>query len=353
MTFLGHVVFDRGVKVNPKKIEEVKNCPRPLTPTNIRIFLGMANYYCSSMVIAYASRHLKIHEKNYPTYDLELAVMRRWLELLQDYDISGHYHPGKANVVADVLSRLSMAPVSHIDDEKKELVKEVYQLARLGVRLSKPNELFSIWEDGVLRYQGRFCVPNIDNLRTNFIAEAHGSSYSSSIGMAPFEELNGRRCSSPFGWFEVGESSILGPEIIHEAVEKVRMIMDRLATTYSRQKSYAANRKRSLEFERVGNVANELKLPNHVFSVHPLFYVSMLKKCLGDPASTLPVEGLQVDENLSYEEVPVEILDRQLKRLRNKEVATVKVLWRNHLFEGATWEAEADMRSRYPHLFSS
>ena len=79
----------------------------------------------------------------------------------------------------------------------------------------------------------------------------------------------------------------------------------------------------------------------------------MLKKCLGDPASTLPVEGLQVDENLSYEEVPVEILDRQLKRLRNKEVATVKVLWRNHLFEGATWEAEADMRSRYPHLFSS
>ena len=56
-------------------------------------------------------------------------------------------------------------------------------------------------------------------------------------------------------------------------------------------------------------------------------------------------------ENLSYEEVLVEILDRQVKRLRNKEVASVKVLWRNHLVEGATWKVEADMKSHYPHLF--
>ena len=55
---------------------------------------------------------------------------------------------------------------------------------------------------------------------------------------------------------------------------------------------------------------------------------------------------------MSYEEVPLEILKRQVKRLRNKEIATVTVLWRNHVVEGATWEAEADMKSRYPHLFS-
>ncbi|WMV13607.1 hypothetical protein MTR67_006992, partial [Solanum verrucosum] len=60
-----------------------------------------------------------------------------------------------------------------------------------------------------------------------------------------------------------------------------------------------------------------------------------------------------VDESLSYEEILLEILDRQVKRLRNKEIASVKVLWRNHLVEGATWEAEADMKSRYPHLFPS
>ena len=105
--------------------------------------------------------------------------------------------------------------------------------------------------------------------------------------------------------------------------------------------------------KRVGEVEYELAFPAELASVHPLFHISMLKKCLGDPASILPVEGLGVDEDLSYEEVPVEILDRHVKRLRNKEIATVKVLWRNHLVEGATWEAEADMKCRYPHLFSS
>ena len=103
----------------------------------------------------------------------------------------------------------------------------------------------------------------------------------------------------------------------------------------------------------MGEVAYELALPAELASVHPVFHVSMLKKCLGDPASILPVEGLGVGKDLSYEEIPVEILDRQVKRLRNKEIATVKVLWRNHLVEGATWEAEDDMRSRYPHLFNS
>ena len=58
-----------------------------------------------------------------------------------------------------------------------------------------------------------------------------------------------------------------------------------------------------------------------------------------------------MNENLFYEEVPIEILDRQVKKLRNREVASVKVLWRNHLVEGATWEAEADIKGRYPHLF--
>ena len=78
----------------------------------------------------------------------------------------------------------------------------------------------------------------------------------------------------------------------------------------------------------------------------------MLKKCIGDLVSILRIEGLGVDENLSYEEVPVVILDRQVKKLRNKEVSSIKVLWRNHLVVSATWEAQADMKSRYPHLFT-
>ena len=77
----------------------------------------------------------------------------------------------------------------------------------------------------------------------------------------------------------------------------------------------------------------------------------MLKKFIGNPTSILPIEGLGMDDKLLYEQVSVEILDRQVKVLRNKERASVKVLLKNHLVEGSTWEAEADMKSRYPHPF--
>ncbi|XP_069149483.1 uncharacterized protein [Solanum lycopersicum] len=91
--------------------------------------------------------------------------------------------------------------------------------------------------------------------------------------------------------------------------------------------------------QSVCEVAYELALPAELASINP--------------TSILPLEDLGVDEDLSYVEVPAEILDIQVKRLRNKEIATVKVLRGNHLVEGAMWEADADMRSRCPHLFSS
>ena len=96
-----------------------------------------------------------------------------------------------------------------------------------------------------------------------------------------------------------------------------------------------------------------MKLPNELTLVHPIFHVSMLKKCIGDPESILPVEGLGVKDNLSYEEVPIQILDSPVKMLRNKEVASVKVLWKKYLVEDATWEVEADLKSCYPHLFDN
>ena len=104
-------------------------------------------------------------------------------------------------------------------------------------------------------------------------------------------------------------------------------------------------------FQRVGKVTYELELPSELALVHPVFHVSMLKKCIGDPESIIPIKGLGVKDNLSYEEVPVQILDRKVKELRNKEMVSIKVLWKNHLVEGATWEFEADMKFYYPHNF--
>ncbi|MCF6810744.1 hypothetical protein L3H50_10885, partial [Corynebacterium sp. MC-04] len=103
--------------------------------------------------------------------------------------------------------------------------------------------------------------------------------------------------------------------------------------------------------KRFGQVAYELELPQELSMVHPVFHVSMLRKCIGDPSHITPIEDVQVTEDLTYKEVPIAILYRQVKKLRNKEIASVKVLWRNQQTEEITWKAEDIMRSKYPYLF--
>ncbi|WMV46030.1 hypothetical protein MTR67_039415 [Solanum verrucosum] len=101
----------------------------------------------------------------------------------------------------------------------------------------------------------------------------------------------------------------------------------------------------------IGKVSYELEFSSDLASIHTVFHVSLLKKCVGDPMSIVPLEGLGVEKNISYEEVPIEILGHQIRKLRNEQVASMKVIWRNQLVEGATWETEANMMSRYPHFF--
>ncbi|XP_060210711.1 uncharacterized protein LOC132637673 [Lycium barbarum] len=155
--------------------------------------------------------------------------------------------------------------------------------------------------------------------------------------MAPYEALYGRKCRSPIRWFEMGESSLFGPDLVHQAVEKVKHIPERLRITQSCQKSYSDVCRRDLEFQ--------LEL------VHPVFHVSMLRKYIRDPSRIVPVENVQVMEDLLYEEIPIAILDRQVYKLRMKEVASVKVLWCNKNVEKVTWEAEKTMKAKYLHLF--
>ncbi|WMV33871.1 hypothetical protein MTR67_027256 [Solanum verrucosum] len=81
--------------------------------------------------------------------------------------------------------------------------------------------------------------------------------------------------------------------------------------------------------KRIDNVAYELELPSELAAVHPVFHISMLNKCMGDHSLIIPTENIGIKDNLYYEEIPVEILDRQVRKLRTKEVASVKVLWRN------------------------
>ncbi|TYK21771.1 ty3-gypsy retrotransposon protein [Cucumis melo var. makuwa] len=250
VSFLGHVVSKAGVSVDPAKIEAVTSWTRPSTVSEVRSFLGLAGYYrrfvenfsriatpltqltrkgapfvwskaCEDSfqnlkqklvtapvltvpdgkVVAYASRQLKSHEQNYPTHDLELAAVvfalkiwrhYLWLELVKDYDCEILYHPGKANVVVDALSRkvshstaliTRQAPL-HRDLERAEIPVSVgavtMQLAQLTRGLAKAGQAveFSTSSDGGLLFERRLCVPSVSAVKTELLSEAHSFPFS-------------------------------------------------------------------------------------------------------------------------------------------------------------------------------
>ncbi|KAK1424218.1 hypothetical protein QVD17_19539 [Tagetes erecta] len=698
--FLGHVVNEKGIHVDPAKVESIQNWPTPKTPSEIRQFLGLAGYYrrfiegfskvaqpltalthkgtvfrwgdnqekafqtlkdklCSApilslpegtedfvvycdastqglgcvlmqreKVIAYASRQLKVHEKNYTTHDLELGAVvfalkiwrhylygtqctiytdhkslqhifdqkdlnmrqRRWVELLNDYECAIRYHPGKANVVADALSRKenlkprrvkSLQLTIHtglpeqIRNAQLEAIKEENVKAE---SLRGLDQQFEIKSDGIRYFDERLWVPLFGNLRELVMDEAHKSRYSihpgsdkmyhdlkvlywwpgmkagiatyvskcltcsrvkaeyqkpngllqqpeipmwkweqismdfvtklprsqsgcdmiwvvvdrltksarflavkendntealakvyltevvsrhgvplsiisdrdpkftsaiwrslqkslgtrlnlstvyhpqtdgqtertiqtledmlracaldfgkrweshlpliefsynnsyhTSIKMAPFEALYGRKCRSPICWAEVGDSQITGPDLVHETTEAIVQILSRMAAARDRQKSYADKRRKPLEFsvgdrvllkvspwkgvirfgkrgklnpryvgpfkitKRVGPVAYELDLPDELSGVHNVFHVSNLKKCLADESLAVPLEELHVDEKLRFIEEPVEILDREVKTLKHSKIPIVRVRWNSKRGPEHTWEREDQM----------
>ena len=204
--------------------------------------------------------------------------------------------------------------------------------------------------------------------------------------MAPYEALYGRPRRSPLCWTEVGESPIIGPDLIRDTFEKVNLIRHRLLTAQSRQKSYADVRRRPLEFEvgdhvflkvmpkrgvvrfgkrgklsprfigpfeileRVGIVAYRLALPLSMSGVHEVFHVSILRRYTPDPARVVDWGEIEVDTDETFEEGPVCIMDSRDRVLRRKTVRLVRVLWQHRGAEESMWEREDTMRATYPFL---
>ncbi|GJX53872.1 putative reverse transcriptase domain-containing protein [Tanacetum coccineum] len=218
---------------------------------------------------------------------------------------------------------------------------------------------------------------------------SYNNSYHTSIKAAPFEALYGRKCRSPICWAEVGDSQLTGPEIIHETTEKIVQIKSRIQAARDRQKSYADVRRKPLEFQvgdkvmlkvspwkgvirfgkrgklnpryigpfkiiaKVGTVAYRLELPEQLSRVHSTFHVSNLKKCMSDETLAIPLDEIQIDDKLHFIEEPVEIMDREVKRLKQSRILIVKVRWNSRRGPEFTWEREDQMQKKYPHLFAN
>ncbi|KAL4030943.1 hypothetical protein IC575_009198 [Cucumis melo] len=319
---------------------------------------------------------------------------------------SAHFVPGKSTYTASKWAQLYMSeivrlhgvPVSIVSDRDARFTSKFWKglQTAMGTRLDF-STAFHPQTDGqterlnqVLEDMLRACAlefPGSWDSHLHLMEFAYNNSYQATIGMAPFEALYGKCCRSPVCWGEVGEQRLMGPELVQSTNEAIQKIRSRMHTAQSRQKSYADVRRKDLEFEvgdkvflkvapmrgvlrferrgklsprfvgpfeileRIGLVAYRLALPPSLSTVHDVFHVSMLRKYVPNPSHVVDYEPLEIDENLSYTEQPVEVLAREVKTLRNKEIPLVKVLWRNHRVEEATWEREDDMRSRYPELF--
>ncbi|GKC56640.1 putative reverse transcriptase domain-containing protein [Tanacetum coccineum] len=164
---------------------------------------------------------------------------------------------------------------------------------------------------------------------------SYNNSYHASIKAAPFEALYGRKCRSPVCWDEVGDVQLTGSEIIHETTKKIVQIRQRLQAARDRQRSYANVRRKPLEFQVrdrvmlkvVGPVAYKLELPDELSNVHSTFHVSNLKKCLSNESLIIPMKELRLDDKLNFVEEPIEIMDREVKQLRQSRILIVKVRW--------------------------
>ncbi|GJU14541.1 putative reverse transcriptase domain-containing protein [Tanacetum coccineum] len=302
-----------------------------------------------------------------------------------------------ARLYTDEIVTRHGVPVSIISDRDARFTSRLWQTFQkaLGTRLDM-STAYHPQTDGqsertiqTLEDMLRACVIDFGgswDVHLPLAEFSYNNSYHTSIRV-PVEAIYGRKCRPPVLWAEIGEGSLIGPELVQETTNKIVVIKEKLQAARARQKSYADSGRKMIEYkvgenvllkvspwkgvmrfgkkgklapryvgpfeilERIGPVAYRLSLPEELIGVHDTFHVSNLKKCLGNANLHVPLNEIKIDKTLRFVEEPVEIIDREVKRLKRSRIPLVKVRWNSKRGPEFTWEREDYMKSKYPQLF--
>nr|GEU47201.1 hypothetical protein [Tanacetum cinerariifolium] len=361
------------------------------------VFMDLMNRVCKpyldKFVIVFIDDIL-IYSKSKQQHEEHLKLILELLKKEQfDYDCEIRYHPGKANKLRlrqkkpenlkseDVggmlienskdlekprkeklepradgtlclnnINRLTKSALllpmrenDHMDKLARLYLKEV--VTRHGIPASiicdrDPRSTSNFW----MSFQKAMDFGNGWERHLPLVEFSYNNSYHASIKATPFEALYGQKCRSPVCWAEARDAQLAGPELVYETTEKIVQIKQRIQAARDRQKSYV--------LAKVGTVSYRLELPQQLSRVHSTFHVSNLKKCLSDEPLAVPLDEIHIDDKLRFVEEPVEIIDREVKRLKQIRIPIIKVRWNSKRGPELTREHEDHFRKKYPQLFT-
>ncbi|GKA06498.1 putative reverse transcriptase domain-containing protein [Tanacetum coccineum] len=379
--FLSHVIDSKGIHVDPAKIESIKDWASPKTPTEIlyapilALPEGSENFvvYCDAShkglgavliqkekVIAYASRQLRVHEKNYTTHDLELGAVVFALKMWR------HYLYGTKCVILSAQSK-ARKEENFINEDFHGMINKLEPRA-----------------DGTLCLNNQSWIPRFGDLRALFMHESHKSKYSIHPGSDKmYQDLKKlywwpnmkaeiatyvSKCltcakvkieyQKPSGLLvqpdipQMGEynnglctrldmSTAYHPETDGQSERTIQTLEDMLrayeldfgkgdkvmlkVSPWKGVIRFGKRRKLIKIIAKVGTVAYRLELPEQLSRVHSTFHISKLKKCMAEEPLAKPLDEIQIDDKLHFIEEPVEIMDREVKRLKQSRIPIVKV----------------------------
>ncbi|GKD02265.1 putative reverse transcriptase domain-containing protein [Tanacetum coccineum] len=238
-----------------------------------------------------------------------------------------------ARLYIDVIVAHHGVPVSIISDRDGRFTSHFWQTVQrtLGTRLD-------------LNFGGSWDV------HLPLAEFSYNNSYHSSIQCAPFEALYDRKCRSHVLWAKIRKGSLIGLELVLETTDKVSPWKG--VVRFGKKGKLAPRYIGPFEIlERIGLVAYRSRLPEELSNVHDTFHVSNLKKCLADANLHVPLDKIKVDKTHHFVKEPLEIMDREIKKLKRRKIALVKVRWNLKRGPEFTWEHEDQMRIKYPQLF--